>query len=306
MASSSSTLSPGRAGALLGAVILVWGINWPFMKIGLESIGPMTFACARVALGTACLFAYAAATGGLRLPARQDWPVVFSVGLLHMVAFLSLVNLALLFVEAGRSAILAYTTPLWVVPAALIWLDERLSRLKAMGLVSGLLGVAALFNPVSFDWSDPNTLLGNGALMAAALAWAMALIHVRAHRWAARPLDLAPWQFLLATTCLIPIAAVTEGGREIAWSWELTGILVFNGPIATAFAFVAQVSIARSLPAITTSLGMLGVPVAGLLFSAAILGEPLTATKCIGLALIVVGLALVSLADRPSAMRRTG
>ncbi|MCA8931844.1 MAG: DMT family transporter, partial [Rhodospirillaceae bacterium] len=118
--SSSTPLSPRAAVIMLGLVVLVWGVNWPVMKTGLQYIGPMTFAAARIGLGGLTMFIGLAVTGRLVWPTRHDLPLILSVSLLHMVGFLILVNIGLLFVDAGRSAILAYTTPLWVVPVA-VW-----------------------------------------------------------------------------------------------------------------------------------------------------------------------------------------
>src|SRR3546814_4137147 len=106
-----------------------------------------------------------------------------------MGAFLALVNVALLHVGAGRSAVLAYTTPLWVTLAAIVLLGERPTAFKLLGLALGFAGVAVLFNPLGFDWADPQVLLGNGMLLAAALAWSVAILHIRAHKWDSSPLQ---------------------------------------------------------------------------------------------------------------------
>lgn len=76
-------------------------------------------------------------------------------------------------------------------------------------------------------------------------------------------------------------------------------VLIYNGPLATAFCFWAMVSVNRALPAITTSLGTLGVPAVGVLTAVLWLGEPLSWSDGLGLVLIVSGLACVSWADRP-------
>ncbi|MCB9960026.1 MAG: DMT family transporter [Rhodospirillaceae bacterium] len=296
---ASRPLSPRAAVIMLALVVVVWGVNWPVMKTGLQHIGPMTFAAARIGLGGLTMFIGLAAAGRLVWPTRHDLPLILSVSLLHMVGFLVLVNTGLLFVDAGRSAILAYTTPLWVVPGAVWLLGERLSRLKVAGLATGLAGVAVLFNPLGFDWTHPDTLIGNGCLMLAALLWALAILHIRAHRWVTGPIELSPWQFLVGSLVLVPLAYVLEGSRPIDFTPELIAILAFNGPIASAFGFIAQILVARSLPAVTTSLGLLAVPMAGLLFSAWLLGETIDVTRGLGLVLIIGGLALVAWADRP-------
>jgi drug/metabolite transporter (DMT)-like permease len=283
---------------LLLGVVLVWGANWPIMKVGLEVVPPFWFAALRLLLGAATLFGLLAALGRLRLPPRADLPVLVSVSLLHMTGFLALANLALLTVEAGRSAVLGYTTPLWVAPAAVLFLGERMTRLKALGLLLGLAGLAVLFNPLHFAWDDRAQLLGNGALLLAALLWSGAILHVRSHRWTASPLDIAPWQMLLASALLVAVAVPLEGFGWARWSWQLGAVLAYNGPLATAFCYWAAVMVARDLPSITSSLGFLGVPVFGVLVSTLWLGEPLSLSLLAGLAGIVGGLTLVNLADQ--------
>lgn len=290
----------GRAAAviLLGLVVLLWGGNWPVMKTALRDMPPVSFAASRMILGMVTMFIVAAAAGQLRLPSRHDRPIVIWVGLLQMATFLLCISIALQHVPAGRSAILSYTTPLWVVPMAVVVLGERLTRLKAGGLVLGLAGVAVLFNPAAFDWTDPQVLLGNGLLLLAALAWAINMVQVRGHRWEGTPLSLAPWQMLVAVAVLLPAALLLEDAREIHWTGSLLGCLLYNGPIATAFCFWAVVSVNRALPAITMSLSTLASPMVGLLVSSWWLGEALTLSNLSGLGLIAGGLVLVALADR--------
>ncbi|MEX2629864.1 MAG: DMT family transporter [Tistlia sp.] len=298
MTFSSDPARRRQALLLLLGLVVVWGANWPIMKVGLAYVPPFWFAALRLALGAATLFGLLALLGRLRLPPRADLPVLMSVALLHMAGFLALANLALLTVEAGRSAVLAYTTPLWVAPAAVLLLGERMTRLKALGLLLGLGGLAVLFNPLDFAWQDRRQLFGNGALLLAALLWSAAILHVRRHRWSASPLDLAPWQMLLASALLAAAALPLEGLGWARWSWELGAVLAYNGPLASAFCFWAAVMVARDLPSITTSLGFLGVPLFGVLVSTLWLGEPLSASLLLGLAAILGGLALVNLADQ--------
>ena len=301
--SRSEAFSPAVARLLLAGVVVLWGANWPVMKLGVSYMPPVWFGGARMVLGALSLFVFLAALGRFRLPERRDIPVLLTVGLLQMAAFLALVNIALQHVDAARSAILAYTTPLWVTPAAIALLGERLSPLKVLGLLLGLGGVAVLFNPLGFDWSDDATLVGNGLLLVAALSWSVAILHVRSHTWGSSPLQLAPWQMLVAVPPLALVSWLTEDWSSIRWTGETGLVLAYNGPLATAFCFWAVVSVTRALPAVTTSLSLLAVPVTGVAASALFLGEPLTATLLTGLVLILGGTTLVNLSDlrRPRA-----
>ena len=287
-----------QAAVLLAAVILLWGANWPVMKVGLELIPPLWFAAARVLLGAVCLFALLAARGRIRLPGRADLPVVVSISIFQIGLFLALVTIGLQYVDAGRAAILAYTTPLWVVPIAALILGERPHRAEAGALLLGLAGIGVLFNPQGFDFSDVRAVAGNAMLLAAALSWAVSIVHIRRHTWHMSPLQLMPWQMLIGGAALAIGAMITEPVSDIRWSAELVLVMAYNGPVASAFCFWAYVTVARRLPAITTALASLGVPVIGVLSSAIALGEPLSMTRVGGLSLIASAVALLTFPRR--------
>jgi drug/metabolite transporter (DMT)-like permease len=285
--------------ALLAAIILIWGANWPILKVGLAHIPPLWLALLRLVLGAALLAAMLAVSReGFRRPGRTDLPVVLSVGLLQMAGFTALMNIGLLHVDAGRSAILAYTTPLWVAPGAVLLLGEPLGRLGVAGVVLGMLGVAVLFDPAGFDWSDAAVVRGNAMLLGAAFLWAGAILHVRGHRWRASALALAPWQMIAGAVALLPVTIAVEGPPRIAWNATSVFVIVYNALLATAFGFWAVMTVTRTLPAVTASLAFLGVPIAGLLFSAWWLDERLGSDKILALALVLAGVAAVTLQGR--------
>ncbi|MGY9004553.1 MAG: DMT family transporter [Alphaproteobacteria bacterium] len=297
----SRLISHRTAGILALGVIVIWGLNWPIMKIVLTDVPPVTFGLIRLLLGALCLSIILIAMKQFRIPERHDWPVVISVGILQLAAFLALINLGLERVEAGRAVILSYTTMIWVTPLAVWFLGERLSKGKLGGLICGLAGIMALFNPFGslsesggFDWTDGRALTGNGLLLAAAFAWALSIVHIRAHPFRATPLQLAPWQMLIGSVPLALCAYLWESPSDIHLTPTLIAALAYNGPIATGFAFWAWVSVNRALPAITTAIGSLGVPVVGMIASAIWLNEPLSFANIAGFILIALGLALIA------------
>jgi drug/metabolite transporter (DMT)-like permease len=109
---------------------------------------------------------------------------------------------------------------------------------------------------------------------------------------------LTPWQPLLGLGLLLPLTLVFEGRLGAEWNPTSIGVIVYNGPIATAFCYWAATTISRALPAITTSLSFLGVPAVGILCSLLFLGERPDAALLGGFGLIFVGVTLVNLADR--------
>lgn len=289
--------TPARAYLLLGAVIVLWGVNWPIMKVGLGAIGPLWFAAARVLTGALCLFAVLAFQGRLKIPGRADLPILLSVGVFQVGITLALMHSAVEYVAAGRSAILAYTTPLWVTPLAALILKERLTVARLTGLALGLAGVILMFNPAGVDFSDPNALKGNAMLLGAAISWACVIVHIRAHAWVLSPLQMMPWQMLLGGAIVGTAATLFESADCIVWSWPLAVVLAYNGPIASAFCFWAIVSVSRGLPAVSTALGSLGVPLVGVVSSVWFLGERLSTADIVGLALIALGVARIATAD---------
>lgn len=290
----ASNRSPVRshAGVLFAVVIVAWGVNWPVSKALLAHVSPWWSAALRSVVGMTTLFIICALTRRLVLPRRGDLPVILSVGLLHMTLFSLLVALSLQYVSAGRSAVLAYTTPLWVMPAARVWLGEALTPRRLLGLACGLLGLAVMFNPLAFDWHDRHAVFGNALVLAAAFVWAVAIVHMRAHRWVNGPFELSPWQLLLASSVMCTLAAGVDGAPRITGWGGFSGLLAYGGVMGGGIAYWLAGVVTRQLPAGVTSLGLLGVPVVGTLASALILRESLGLDVWIALVLIVGGIAL--------------
>jgi drug/metabolite transporter (DMT)-like permease len=280
----------------LAAAATSWGVGWPVNRAILYHLPPLTAVTVRSAIAAAALFAIAAAQRRLTLPSRQDLPVVFSIALLHMVGFSVLVAIGLLFVPVGRSIVLGYTTPLWVTPGASLFLGERLTARRALGVLLGLGGLAVLFNPLAFDWHDRAALFGNTTLLVAALLWAASILHIRAHRWKAAPFDLIPWEMALATLLLAALAPWVDGWPTAAWTPNLVLLLLYSALPGSALAFWGAAVAAQNLPAVTTSLGLLAAPVIGIVASAVIFGERPTLSLGIAVAMIIGGIALGTIA----------
>jgi drug/metabolite transporter (DMT)-like permease len=278
--------------ALLAAIAVAWGTSWPVIKAILQDLPPMWTTGLRSAIGTAILFAISACRGSVVLPQRGDVPVVLNIALLHMVAFTGLISVGLQFVPAGRSIVLGYTTPLWVTVGARIFLGETLTTSRTMGLIVGLSGLFFLFDPSTFDWSNQNAVIGNALVLLAALCWAVSILHVRAHKWISTPFQLVAWQALLATCILMFLALVFEGVPHIEWNARLVVLLLYGGAVGIALPYWAMQTVNRGLPAITTALGLLAVPIVGVACSSIALGEPLTFALLAATVLIVGGIAI--------------
>ena len=301
------SLSARRQGLLaLLIVIVAWGLTWPVNKVVLATLSPLWAVTLRSAIATVALFALAAWRGRISPPPRQDLPVLLSITLLHMLGFNLLASWGLGLVPAGRSVILAYTTPLWVAPGAALILREPLTLRRAVGVLIGLAGLVTLLNPLALDWRDRDVVLGHLAILAAALLWALSILHIRAHSWASTPFALVPWETLLTTVILIPFTLGAVPPSPGDWSAQFLVLLLYLGVVGTAVAYWATATASRHLPAVTTSLGLLATPVVSVVTATLWLAEPLTLSLVLAIVLVLGGVAIGGTTAAPARGARKG
>ncbi len=288
---------------LLLALVLFWSLNLIFTKVALAYMPPIWLTFARFFVGTIAMLAFLGVQGQIKLPNRRDIPMILSIGILQMGIFQLLITYGLAFVDAGRASILIYSTPLWVTPIAMILFQEKLNKLKFFGLIAGIAGIIVLFSPASFDWSNHKVIFGNSLLLLGSLCWAVTLLHARYGKWHRAPIDLIPWQLIIGMIPPLFVATITEHFSEIHWNWILVSTILYNGVIATAFGYWASITVSRKLPAVTTSLSLLAVPVLSLMLSVIFLGEKLTASDLIATGLIIAGLVCITLQNRIAPQR---
>ena len=267
-------------------------MSWPLIKVGVTSVPPIWYACFRYAIAAACLFALVASRREAALPPRADWPLVAVSGTLQMAAYSALTAVALTILPPGRASVLAFSTPIWVVPLATLWLREPIERKAAFGIGLGLLGVLAIAAP-ALHAHRREEAVACAMLLAAAACWAISIVAVRSHCFTATALALAPWQMLIAVCLLVPAAFVIEGAPHPVGPSGAAS-LAFVGPIATAFAYWAVVEVGRHFRAAVLSMTLLAVPALGIAISALALGEDVSASLITGMLLIAAGIRQVT------------
>jgi drug/metabolite transporter (DMT)-like permease len=274
---------------LLALAIIALGINWPFITIGLREVSSLWLTAFRVVGSTLLVVAIAASRGRLQLPPVPDRPLVVIVGLLRLTAVTAMALLALQLVPPGRSSILIYTSSLWVVPIATLLLKERLTVYGAIGLAIGVTGLIVLLDPRRIDWMDTENLIGHGLLLGAAVITAYVVVRIRGHRWTASPLDLMPWQLMVACLPVLALALVFDGAPTFDWSTTTLLIVIYQATIATPFTFWGIQTVLRRAPAIPTNLALNAVPVVGVIAAAFLVGEELTIRSAVALVLLITG-----------------
>ena len=261
--------SPGRGAAspslplagfaLLAAVTLFWGANWPGMKIVLGEIGPWWFRTICLGVGGAALLAISAASGNALKVARRDvWPLLLCA-VFNMVGWHLFSAYGLTLVPAGRASIIAFTMPVWAALAAIPVLGERLTLPVVAGLALGMGGLGVLIgHDISVLGSAP---VGAMFMLGAAISWGIGTVLFKRFDWQTPSATVIGWQLLLAA---VPVGA---GAMAIEQAPDL---LQLSGPAIIAFVYVlafpmvfcqwAYFKIVRMFPAVYAAVGVLAVP----------------------------------------------
>jgi drug/metabolite transporter (DMT)-like permease len=286
---------------LLASVVLL-SSAWPLTKIALAAgATPLWFAEARAVLSGLVASVLLLALGRFRLPARADLPAVFAIGGLQLGLYLALAHEAVAWVPAGRTAILANTTTIWVVPLSLIFLRERIPAARWVAAALGLAGVMVLINPLAIDWRAGNVLVGHVFLLGAGLSWSIAIIVTRAVRLRSTMFALLPWCFLVGALVLAPLVwwhapHGTFGGSPVSW-----GALAYIGLVAGPLGTWCIMDATAKLPTLVSSVGFLTTPAISLILANIVLHEPFTADLLAGSALIMAGVACAAWPGRRTA-----
>lgn len=294
------------ASSLLLVVILtlVWGCNWPVLKLGVTGLAPLTFRATTLPFAALGLLLIAKFSGESIRVAPALWPRVAVLALFNITGWNCLIVFGIQQMPAGRSAILAYTLPIWSALFSFWLLHEPLSRRKLVGLLVGMGGMVVLLGDeiVSVRRAPVAALL----IIGAAVSWAIGTVLLR--RWAL-PLPqntLTGWMMLLGWLPLAvaapffdphPLAALAAMS-SVTWFAVLYNIF-FAGTIA----YWAWFRMARTLPVVVSSLSSLPVPVVGVVSGMLVLGERPGASEFVALALVLASLTTVLVPERREALR---
>ena len=265
----------------------IWGYAWITAKIGLGYAGPFDFAAMRVAVGVVALGAALVWTGRSLRPVHL--PSAAVLGTVQTGAFLILNTWALAGGGAGKTSILTFTMPFWVLLLAWPLLGERIQGWQWLAVGLALAGLAAILEP----WRIQTSLLSKVLAVLAGVCWAVGVVIAKRlhNRERVDALQFTFWQMLIGLAPMLVVAwAVPQ--RSIDWAWPFWASLVFSGVVATGLGWFLWLYVLHRLPAGTTSLSSLAIPVIAAASSALQLGEQLRPAELIGMLLIGIALAV--------------
>jgi drug/metabolite transporter (DMT)-like permease len=293
---SNSGPGPGKSGpasnagpfAAFGLMALLWGYNWVVMKIAMRYSGPLDFAAWRGGLGVLLLFGLLLA---MRVPLRpRHVAKTIWLGLFQTTGFVGLISWSLTAGAAGKSAVLAYTMPFWVIVFGWPFLSERLRGWQWVAVGLALAGLALVLEV----WDSGASLMSSALALAAGASWGVSVILFKQIPVGNRDelLSLTAWQMLYGCLPLIAAAWLVPE-RPIEWSSTFVAALSFNAIGGMAIATLLWLYILYRLPATISSLSSLIVPIVGVLAAWIQLGEQPSLAEGAGMILILAGLGLL-------------
>lgn len=290
---------PSRAPILSVLLIgLLWGLNWPAVKLLLTELPPLTLRALVFPLSALVLAGLAAARGERLRPARGDLPAIALAGCLLVLGFNSLTALAQTVTETSRAAILAYTMPAMTAGLSALFLGERPDGRLWLALGLGMAGLAAL---ATEDFAGLVAAPAGTALtLGAALSWALGIVVLKSRAWSLRPLALNAWFFGVSAVGGWLLVLAFEGPPDsLALSPPALAVFAFHllGPMTLAYAvFTALV---ERVDASVAALATLASPVVAVLSSILLLGDAATSAKGAALFLILASIAATLRRTKP-------
>lgn len=289
---SRLSLSASGLPAVLALLLLsaIWGYNFVVLKQVLDYVDPFDFTAIRTLLGALALFAFAWVTGR-RLP-LPHWKPLILLGLLQTAAFGALIQWALVSGEAGRTVVIVYAMPFWLVTLAALFLGERLGSAPLLAVLGAAVGLALILQP----WAeDAPARLGGALALGAGAIWAVAAVVARKspRRAGESLLAMTAWQMLFGAIvlCLIALVLPSDPITPSPYFW---GALFYSSVFATGIAWFLWLYILEKMSAGAAGLSTLLVPVVGIIASWMQLGEQPDPVTGVGMALILIALIVLS------------
>ena len=302
---SGHTFLPVSSILLVVFLALIWGLNWPAIRVAVLEISPWTFRAICLTAGAATLFALALAKGArLRVPRDEILPLIV-VALLNVACFHLFTAFGLTMVEAGRGVILTFTFPLWSVLIGALVFRESLSPSRLWALIFGLAALGLLIGPDALSLGAAP--LGSLLCVGAALVWAVATVMMKRRTWSLNSAEFAAWQLAIGAVPVVIGALVIDSAPDFGnLSPQGWIALLYTSAIAVAFGQWLWFRILHLLPASIASISTLSIPIVGVFSSALLLGELIGWREGVALLLVLAALFLVLVGrDGFLALRRT-
>ena len=295
--------------AAFAAVYIVWGSTYLAIRFAVETLPPLLMAGARFALAGAILLVWSRLHSGEAAPTRLDWRTGLMSGGLLLVGGNGLVVWAEQRVPSGITALLVAVVPLWMV--LLDWLRPRGRRphpLVFVGLALGLGGLAMLVGPSAGSGSDKTDLAGAMVLVLASLSWAAGSLYTQHAPKASSGMNGSATQMLAGGAVLIVAGLLSgEGSRLDLTHASTRSILGFFYLVSfgSLLGYTAYIYLLGHTSAAKASTYAYVNPVVAVFLGWALAHEAVTTRTVIAAAVILAGVAIITVARDPHATTAT-
>ncbi|MFZ2093562.1 MAG: EamA family transporter [Pseudolabrys sp.] len=289
--------------ALLLALATLWGASYTFIKVGVETIPPVTLIAARTLIAGGLLLVVIRSRG-LRLPKDvATWRRFLFQACLNSVIPFTLIAWAERTVDAGLATILNSTSPIFAfLLTAVMTRHEMVTARKLFGVFAGIAGTCLIIGVQALDGLG-RELWAQLAIVAATICYAGAAIFGRTFK-TLDPIMPAAGSLICGAAILVPVSFAVDQPWMLAPSRQSVLALLGLSVFSTALAFVIYFRLVQTLGSVgTTSQSYLRVPI-GVAIGAIFLGETLTSTAGAGLACVIIGVAAMAIPARTSAVLR--
>lgn len=280
-----------KALVALLTLTLIWGYNWVVMKSALQYAGPFQFAALRTFLGALVLFVVMYFTQ--RPLGLSEFRTMLVLGLLQTIGFTGLLIWALVEGGAGKTAVLTYTMPFWVLLFAWPMLGEKVQGWQWLAVVSAVFGMVLIFDPLHIKADGFSMFLA----LCSGISWALsAIISKKLHQRSPHLdlLNLTAWPMLLGSVPMLAIALVVPA-PPIQWTAYFIGSVLFNVFLSGALAWLLWLYALQRLPAGVASMASMLAPVIGVIAAWIQLNEVPNTFELIGMLLIAFALVVISI-----------
>ncbi len=291
------SLTP-RQWLILALLTVVWGLNWPIMKMGVTGFPPLTFRFICLLIGTPVLgLGLWAMKVPFRIP-RLYWRELLVLAIFNMFIWHALIILAVQYLSSGRSAILGYTMPIFSAIIGAWVFKHQLAQRAWGGVAAAALGVVLLL------WHELSNLTGKpiGVVLAliAASTWALGTQLLRRTSIPLPTLTLSFWMTAMTTVVMGILSFAFEFDRWQEPSTTHWVSILYNAILVFGFAHAAWFYLARSLPPVASTLSVMMIPILGVFSGAWALNETLHWQDWAAMGLMVVSIASVLWPAKPA------
>jgi drug/metabolite transporter (DMT)-like permease len=255
----------------LVALTLMWGINWPVMKLSLQELSPLYFRAVTMTGGALWLFAFYHQRGVRLVPRGSEWRSIVTLAVPNMLGWHTLAIFGVAALASGRAAILGFTMPVWTVLLGALFFGQQLTRRSAFAALAVAAAVALLLaDELGAMAGRPMGVL---VMLGAAISWAIGTLMMRRATLTLPMEALTVWMMALTAGALWLMALAFEPWPTWNFSPRMWGLLAYGVFMNYGFAQIIWFSMARHLPPATSAMSVMMVPLIGTASATVIAGE---------------------------------